>query len=136
MPVYGYRLFVIQLFAGMARTPVDFSECGGKHYSDIATQLLKNMRGETLVQPKRTDLAADVDVVDAEAQTTIDPLAGRKGLAVRVVHQGGDPIYGKALVGTLGDHEAALPRPRSWSWFRSSTSARTPRERGAASRRQ
>lgn len=111
MPVYGYRLFVVQLFAGMARTPVDFSECGGKHYIDIATQLLKDMRGVTLVQPKRTDLAADEDVVEAEAQTTIDPLAGRKGLAVRVVHQEGALIYGEALVGTFGDHEAALAAP-------------------------
>lgn len=112
MPVYGYRLFVVQVFAGKGRTSVPFADCGGRNYRDIATELLEDMQGKTLVQPKRPDLPVDDDVAgEADLRTPAHPLAGRKALAVRVVHQERDLIYGEVLVGTFGDHEAALAAP-------------------------
>lgn len=117
MPTYGYRIFVVELYAGQKQTPIKFSETNEGHYRDVAAGLLRGMRDQTLVEERRGGHDAEPgpdgvdDVEGARDEEATDPYAGRKAMAVRLVHQQDELIYGEVLVGVFGDHETALEPP-------------------------
>lgn len=111
MPVFGYRVFVVDLFNGNARSSIDFSAAGddGKtHYKDVATELCHSMLGRTLVEHRPADPSDDIA---GDETSVVDPLLGGKALSVRRVHLQEHSLYGEILVGRFGDHETALSAP-------------------------
>jgi len=113
MPVFGYRVFIVELFNGTARMPVDFSAAGddGKtHYKDIVTDLLHTMQGKTLIEQRRAEPDDDA-APDGQDAASSDRLLGGKALSIRKVHLQEQSLYGEMLVGRFGDHETALSAP-------------------------
>lgn len=115
---YGYRIFVVDLFQGMSRKQIDFAHAGGRHYREVAVELLSAIRGRTVLDERRrepgaADVLEDATTPDIEDDDPIlDPLMGKRALSLELLHAQDAVVYGEVLVGKYGDHESALGAPQ------------------------
>ena len=118
MTSYGYRIFVVDLFQGMSHKQIDFGHAGKQHYRQIIVELLSAIRGRTVLDERRREPDA-VDEPEAaptpdteENHSDLDPLMGKRALALELLHAQDAVVYGEVLVGKYGDHESALGAPQ------------------------
>ena len=104
MTSYGYRLFSMQLTRGFGRKPVDFSECNGEHFVDIAERLLENLKNTVVGSPNLRD-------DDPPLDTSTPSWFGTPALQVLELNRGVNMIRADAFKGIFGQHNKALAIP-------------------------
>jgi hypothetical protein len=108
MASYGFRLFTVEIFNGRKQKAVNFNDCGGEHFADVAVRLLKNLAVETMVGSPKLEAPDDAETIidgNAAGDGQPDQPAFRVAEDVNVTDR---TVRGSVWMGRFGSHQRAL----------------------------
>ncbi|SCL61786.1 hypothetical protein GA0070606_3504 [Micromonospora citrea] len=108
MANYGYRLYTFQIANGDKRKAVNFKDCSGEHYVDVAQRLLKSLSQQTMIGDAPLNSTDVLGVVNDQSQGDVQRYVDEPAFRVEEVRVVDRTIRATVLSGKFGSHEKAL----------------------------